>query len=104
MLHQDLNEFIADFGVRRHGVFLGGILFEIDQSHRFKGMVLQQLPRAAANGIIGAALITAVAFFSDEDQGAIRIAFVVLQKHIGEALAFDFMGDFRAANFAESGH
>ena len=103
MLHQDLNEFIADFGIQRHGVFFGGILFEVDQLHGLEGIVLQEFPWAAANGIIGSALIAAVAFFSDEDQGAIRIAFVVLQKHTGEALAFDYMGDFRAADFAEGG-
>ena len=41
MLHQDLNEFITNFGVRRHGVFLSRIFFEVNQLHGFKGMVLQ---------------------------------------------------------------
>ena len=75
MLHQDLNEFIADFGIRRHGVFLGGILFEVNQLHGLEGIVLQEFPWPAPNGIISAPLVTAVAFFPYEYQSTIGAAF-----------------------------
>ena len=53
VLHEGADQILRDLTVRGLGVLLRGIVLQVDQLHGFEGMVLEELPVALADGVVG---------------------------------------------------
>ena len=93
MLHQGADQILSDLAVRRLGVFLGRVVFQVEQLHGLERMILEEFPVALADRIVSSALVAVVSFASHPDQGAVWITLGSLKPNGSEAFPFDLVFD-----------